>query len=138
MHNGTVAVVACTGMGKALASVGRHAALLLTDDMRPNDTVNVCLPCICGKQEDAINSIETHPVLVIDGCADTCAMKLVKRIDEANVIDHLKIWRVMAKHKGLKPETRANIGPAGIELAKNVAREASNAINRYISSNQDD
>lgn len=131
-----VAVVACTGMGKALASVGRHAALVLTGEMRPDDTVNVCLPCIAGKNDEAIELVKQHPVLLIDGCADTCAMKLVSAVDGVNIIDHIKIWRLMAKFKGLKPESRSNIGEKGVELAKNIAREASDVITRHLEKNK--
>jgi uncharacterized metal-binding protein len=115
-------IVSCTGMGKSLASISRYSALYLTTQLRPDDTINVCLPCTVNEDPESLELLRQYPVIIIDGCAETCAQKLIGELG-VNIIGHIKVWMIMAKHKELKPGPRNNIGPDGEKIGKLVAKE---------------
>ncbi|NHI91070.1 MAG: hypothetical protein EAX96_01120 [Candidatus Lokiarchaeota archaeon] len=126
-----VAIVACTGMGKALASVGRHAAIYLTTELRPVDTINVCFPCTVAEDDESFNLLKKYPVIIIDGCSETCGNKILSKLN-SNVIAHLKVWQILGKYRDLKPDNRVRIGEKGIELAKKIAEEAAKIIDERL------
>jgi len=125
-----VAIVACTGMGKALASVGRYAALYLTEKLRPDDTINVCFPCTVSDEEESLEILEKHSAIIIDGCAEICGEKILSKLN-ANVIKHLKVWQILGKHRDLKPESRVDIGEKGRKLGVIIAEEIADIIDEY-------
>jgi uncharacterized metal-binding protein len=130
-----VGIIACTGMGKALASVGRYAALYLTTTLRPNDTINICFPCIVSEDDESLELLKNHPIIMIDGCSETCGKKILSKLN-SNVIGHLKVWQLLGKYKGLIPDSRVNIGEKGVQLAKKIAEEASIIIDKYKKENR--
>lgn len=68
-----VAVLPCTGIGQVVGTIARQAAYQVCEDLKPNDTVLVCLPALVkGVQED-IDMIRCCPVVVIEGCRERCA-----------------------------------------------------------------
>lgn len=69
---GKVAVLPCTGVGQVVGTVARQAAYRVCEDMRPEDTVLLCLPALVrGVQED-IDMAHQCPVVVIEGCNERC------------------------------------------------------------------
>ena len=71
--DGKVAVLPCTGIGQVVGTIARHAAYRVCEDLRPRETVLVCLPALVkGVQED-LDMIAACPVVVIEGCAQRCA-----------------------------------------------------------------
>ena len=117
------AIVSCTGMGKALASVSRYSALYLTSQLRPKDTINVCFPCTVNEDSESLDLLHKYPVILIDGCAESCSKKIIEQLD-VNIIGQIKIWMILARHKELKLGPRNNIGPDGEKLGQYVAEEA--------------
>jgi uncharacterized metal-binding protein len=125
-----VGIIACTGMGKALASVSQYAAIYLTNTLRPNDTINISFPRIVSGDDESLKLLKNHPVIMIDGCSETCGKKILSKLN-SNVIGHLKVFQILGKYKGLTPDSRVNIGEKGIQLAKKIAEEASIIIDKY-------
>ena len=125
-----VAIVACTGMGKALASVSRYAALYLTSNLRPEDTINVCFPCTVSDDEGSLKLVEKNPVIIIDGCAEMCGKNILSKLN-SKIIAHLKVWYFLGKHRDLKPESRVDIGEKGKKLAMLMAEDIAAIIDEY-------
>ncbi|MEW6357002.1 MAG: putative zinc-binding protein [Planctomycetota bacterium] len=73
MFENKIAILPCTGVGQVVGTIARQAAYQVCDDLRPEDTVLVCLPALVkGVQED-IDMIRDCPVIVIEGCKECCA-----------------------------------------------------------------
>lgn len=73
MFKGRIAILPCTGVGQVVGTIARQAAYQVCDDLKPEDTVLVCLPALVkGVQED-IDMIRDCPVIVIEGCKERCA-----------------------------------------------------------------
>jgi uncharacterized metal-binding protein len=73
-----IAILPCTGVGQVVGTIARQAAYCVCDDRQPKDTVLVCLPALVkGVQED-IDMIQMCPVIVIEGCKESCATYALK------------------------------------------------------------
>ncbi len=68
-----VAILACTGMGQVVGTISRQIAYRVCDDLRPEQTVLVCLPALVKGVEEDIEFIRSYPVIVIEGCKQRCA-----------------------------------------------------------------
>jgi uncharacterized metal-binding protein len=70
---GKVAVLPCTGIGQVVGTIARQAAYRVVEDLRPEETVLLCLPALVrGVQED-LDMVADCPVVVIEGCKERCA-----------------------------------------------------------------
>lgn len=115
MLKGKVAVLPCTGIGQVVGTIARHAAYRVCEDLRPRETVLVCLPALVkGVQED-LDMIAECPVVVIEGCKERCAthaLAIRGGVPSATV----SVPEVM-KGKGLKIKREARRGLTEPELA---------------------
>lgn len=70
-----VGIVACSGEEMAEGTVTRLAALQVLEQMRPDETVTICLPLFLagGKGDRAFARF--YPTIAIDGCDKRCAAK---------------------------------------------------------------
>lgn len=116
-----IAVLPCTGVGQVMGTIARQAAYAVCDEMRPDDTLLVCLPALVkGVQED-IDMIRDCPVVVIEGCKERCGTFALEMRDGAAaatvyVPDVVKSSRTAAKNAN-----RACLAGAEQELARLVA-----------------
>jgi uncharacterized metal-binding protein len=70
---GKIAILPCTGIGQVVGTIARQAAYRVCEDLRPRETVLLCLPALVkGVQED-LDMIAECPVVVIEGCRECCA-----------------------------------------------------------------
>lgn len=73
-----IAILPCTGIGQAVGTIARQAAYHVCEDLRPDDTLLVCLPALVkGVQED-IDMIRACPVVVVEGCRECCGTYALK------------------------------------------------------------
>jgi uncharacterized metal-binding protein len=127
---GKVAVLPCTGVGQVVGTIARQAAYRVCEDLRPRETVLVCLPALVkGVQED-LDMIAECPVVVIEGCKECCAAHALATkhgVPSATV----SVPEAM-KGKGLKIKREARRGLTEPELAvvELVAAEVAAAADR--------
>jgi uncharacterized metal-binding protein len=103
-----VAIVACTGMGKALGTVARQVAFKVVDELRLGKTVLICIPSLSAGVGDYKGLLQKYPSIVLDGCVERCATKIIfknKGMMRAKVF----MPQMIAKY-GLKPLSRTNLG----------------------------
>ena len=121
MSKKKVCVVPCSGMGKVLGSVAREVGLILAEDLRPDKTFLVCIPSLAAGSEAYAKMMKTNPVIVIDGCAERCATKIVVK-NGAKINGRFFLPESIRKY-GFKPTNRDDIGLEGENLAKKVAED---------------
>lgn len=119
-----VAVIPCSGIGKALGTVSREAAYEVCENFRPTETTLVALSKLVLGEEDAQYRVRTHPSITIDGCKLMCASKLVK-LSGGTVAREISVLDVFREHKALKPAGIAELDEPGKELARVIASEIS-------------
>jgi uncharacterized metal-binding protein len=126
-----VAVIPCSGIGKALGTVSREAAYELCENLRPADTTLVALSKLVAGEQDAQSRVRTNPAVTIDGCKLMCASKLVKH-NGGTVAREVSVLEVFRGHKGLKPDGIAELNEPGRELARAVAAEISGGLDEIL------
>jgi uncharacterized metal-binding protein len=70
-----VGIVACSGEELAEGTVARLAALSVLEQLRPSDTVTICLPLFLAGGEGDRAFARFYPTITIDGCEKRCAAR---------------------------------------------------------------
>lgn len=70
-----VGIVACSGEELAEGTVTRLAALKVLEQLRPKDTVTICLPLFLAGGEGDRAFARFYPTIALDGCDKRCAAK---------------------------------------------------------------
>ena len=74
-----VGIVACSGEEKCEGTVSRLAALKVLEDLRPDDTVTICLPLFLAGGEGDRAFARFYPTIAVDGCAVRCAARATEK-----------------------------------------------------------
>jgi uncharacterized metal-binding protein len=115
-----VIIIPCSGIGKAFGSVGREAAYVVTEELRPGCTDTVCLSLLTLGDEDARCHVRKNPTITIDGCPTACAQMNVERAGAAPAAA-FRVFDVFRRHKELRVRSVSDIGKAGEEMARILA-----------------
>ena len=70
-----VGIVACSGEEMAEGTVTRLAALKVLEELRPSETVTICLPLFLAGGEGDRAFARFYPTIAIDGCDKRCAAR---------------------------------------------------------------
>ncbi|MFN2125254.1 MAG: putative zinc-binding protein [Candidatus Promineifilaceae bacterium] len=70
-----VGIVACSGEEIAEGTITRLAALKVLEELRPQDTVTICLPLFLAGGEGERAFARFYPTIAIDGCDQRCAAR---------------------------------------------------------------
>src|SRR4030067_1455076 len=70
-----VGIIACSGEELSEGTVTRLAALKVLDELRPSDTVTICLPLFLAGGEGDRAFARFYPTLALDGCDKRCAAR---------------------------------------------------------------
>jgi uncharacterized metal-binding protein len=70
-----VGIVACSGEEMAEGTITRLAALRVLEQMRPDNTVTICLPLFLAGGEGDRAFARFYPTVAVDGCEKRCAAR---------------------------------------------------------------
>ena len=70
-----VGIVSCSGEELAEGTVARLAALKVLHELRPGQTVTICLPLFLAGGEGDRAFARFHPTITVDGCELRCAAR---------------------------------------------------------------
>jgi len=70
-----VGIVACSGEELPEGTVTRLAALKVLEELRPADTVTICLPLFLAGGEGDRAFARFYPTIAVDGCEERCAAR---------------------------------------------------------------
>lgn len=74
-----VGIVACSGEEMAAGTVTRLAALKVLEQLRPAETVTICLPLFLAGGEGDRAFARFYPTIAVDGCDKRCAAKATEQ-----------------------------------------------------------
>src|SRR5512137_1097877 len=74
-----VGIIACSGEELAEGTVTRLAALRVLEQLRPDDTVTICLPLFLAGGEGDRAFARFYPTIAVDGCELKCAARATER-----------------------------------------------------------
>src|SRR5450759_5819496 len=70
-----VGIIACSGEELAVGTVSRLAVLKVLHELRPGNTVTICLPLFLAGGEGDRAFARFHPTITVDGCELRCAAR---------------------------------------------------------------
>jgi uncharacterized metal-binding protein len=74
-----VGIVACSGEELAEGTVTRLAALRVLEQLRPGETVTICLPLFLAGGEGDRAFARFYPTIAVDGCDKRCAARATEQ-----------------------------------------------------------
>jgi uncharacterized metal-binding protein len=126
-----VIIIPCSGIGKAFGSVGREAAYVVTEELRPDCTETVCLSLLTLGDEDARRRVRKHATITIDGCPRACARVNVEQAGAAPAAT-FRVFDVFRQHKDLRVSSVSDIGQAGEEMAHILATDVAAKVDELL------
>jgi uncharacterized metal-binding protein len=117
-----VAIIPCSGIGKAYGTVSRVAAYQVTEEDRPEHTRLIPLSLLVMGDEEARAALTEAPVITIDGCKLACATKMVRECG-GDVAQDFAVLEVFRRYRDFKPQGIAMLNSGGEKLASVLAQE---------------
>ncbi len=115
-----VGIVACSGEELPEGTVTRLAALQVLDELRPGQTVTICLPLFLAGGEGDRAFAKFYPTIAVDGCDKRCAARGTELYSNAPaatiVVDDVLQQRGLPRPQGCR-----NLSPEGLAAVDALA-----------------
>jgi hypothetical protein len=122
-----VGIVACSGEELPGGLVTRLAALKVLEDLRPAQTVTICLPLFLAGGEGDRAFARFYPTIAVDGCEKRCAARATELYSNkpaaAFTVDEIVTRRALPPPQGVRritPQSRAVVDALAGEIAAEV------------------
>ncbi|MDD4870946.1 MAG: putative zinc-binding protein [Kiritimatiellae bacterium] len=124
-------IVACSGEELAEGTVTRLAALKVLHELRPNDTVTICLPLFLAGGEGDRTFARFHPTITVDGCDLKCAARATEMYSGKPAASI--VVNELVKELGLvKPDGRRRLNEAGRRVVEVVADRLAGLVDKVL------
>jgi uncharacterized metal-binding protein len=128
-----VGIISCSGEAIAGGTISRVACRKVLEDLRPQQSVTICLPLFIAGGEEERMFADRFPTITIDGCEKRCAAIGTGKLSGAPA-KTLVVTEIL-QQKGIAPTTRLrNIGPEEQVAVQAVADEIAAAIDEILAS----
>src|SRR5512141_30577 len=107
-----VGIVACSGEELPEGTVARLAALKVLNELRPRDTVTICLPLFLAGGAGDRAFAKLHPTITVDGCDLRCAARGTEK-HSSKPAASLVVNELVAECGLEQPEGRRRLNAAG-------------------------
>lgn len=123
-----VGIVACSGEELPEGTVTRLAALKVLEQLRPADTVTICLPLFLAGGEGDRAFARFYPTVAVDGCDKRCAARATEMYSgrpAASVV----VSDLVAEHELEQPEGKRRLNEAGQRAVEVTAERVADLVN---------
>jgi uncharacterized metal-binding protein len=107
-----VGIVSCSGEELAEGTVARLAALKVLNELRPRETVTICLPLFLAGGAGDRAFAKLHPTITVDGCDLRCAAHGTEKYSSKPAAS-LVVNELVAECGLERPEGRRRLNAAG-------------------------
>ncbi len=117
-----VGLIACSGEELAEGTVTRLAALKVLEQLRPVDTVTICLPLFLAGGEGDRAFARFYPTIAIDGCDKRCAARATGQFSgkpAASVV----VSDLVREHGLGRPEGKRRLNENGLQAVDLTANQ---------------
>ena len=126
-----IVVVPCSGIGKALGSVGREAAYEVVENLRKGVTDTTCLALIVSGDEESLQLVKNNRCITVDGCPLQCAAKNLK-LAGGDLAASFRVVDTLKENRKLKPKSVTFLDHDGQELANLLAEQVAEKIDELL------
>ena len=123
-----VGIVACSGEEMDEGTVTRLAALRVLEQMRPNETVTICLPLFLAGGEGDRAFARFYPTIAIDGCDKRCAARGTEMYSGKPAASIVVTDVIQANHLG----TARRLNETGTQAVDIVANQVAQQVDELL------
>jgi uncharacterized metal-binding protein len=123
-----VGIVACSGEELPEGTVTRLAALRVLEQLRPEDTVTICLPLFLAGGEGDRAFARFHPTIAVDGCDKRCAARGTEKYSGKPAAS--VVVTELADGDGLG--SARHLSEAGLRVVDTVADRVADLVDRLL------
>ncbi len=126
-----VGIVACSGEELAEGTVTRLAALKVLEQLRPAETVTICLPLFLAGGAGDRAFAKFYPTITVDGCELRCAARATEMYSSKPAAS-LMVREVIAENGIGKPENPRRLNAAGLQAVEATARQMAQSVDELL------
>ncbi len=126
-----VGLIACSGEELPEGTISRMATLKVLEQLRPEDTVTLCLPLFLAGEERERAFARFYPTIAIDGCAKRCAAQATAKYS-APPAASLVVTELIAENGLPQPHGVRRLDAAGERVAQAVADLLAHEVDRLL------
>jgi len=126
-----VGIVACSGEELAEGTVARLAALKVLNELRPRDTVTICLPLFLAGGAGDRAFARVHPTITVDGCELRCAARGTEKYSSRPAAS-LVVNELVAESGLERPEGRRRLDAAGQKAVEVTAERLAALVDQML------
>jgi len=115
-----VGIVACSGEEMAEGTVTRLAALKVLEELRPNDTVTICLPLFLAGGEGDRAFARFYPTIAVDGCEKRCAARATE-LYSSKPAASIAVSELLSENGLERPAGLRQLNEAGVKATQVTA-----------------
>ncbi len=126
-----VGIVACSGEELAEGTVTRLAALNVLEQLRPGETVTICLPLFLAGGEGDRAFARFYPTIAVDGCEKRCAARATEQLSgkpAASVV----VTDLLAEHGLDRPHGARRLDAAGRQAVELTANQVAGLVDELL------
>src|SRR5450759_2914810 len=109
-----VGIIACSGEELPEGTITRLAALRVLEQLRPGDTVTICLPLFLAGGEGDRAFARFYPTIAIDGCEKRCAYRGTEQYSNRPAVG-IVVTDLVAEQGLEQPQGRRTLNAAGMQ-----------------------
>jgi uncharacterized metal-binding protein len=126
-----VGIISCSGEAIPGGTVSRVACRKVLEDLRPSQSVTICLPLFIAGGEEERMFANRYPTITVDGCQKKCAALGTEKLS-ARPTRTLIVTEIL-RERGLHPVTKLrNLGEEEKDAVQAVAEEIAVAIDEIM------
>ena len=126
-----VGIVACSGEELPEGSVTRLAALKVLEQLRPADTVTICLPLFLAGGEGDRAFARFYPTVAVDGCELRCAARATEMYSGKPAAS--VVVTELVTEKGLeKPQGARRLNESGLKAVDLTAEHIADLVDELL------
>lgn len=126
-----VGIVSCSGEELPEGTLSRVACRKVLTDLRPSETVIICLPLFIAGGEEERGFAQKYPTITVDGCDKMCAAKATEMLS-GKPVKTLLIPDILKKCGLPSPKHVRYLSGEEQAAAQAVAREIAQAVDEVL------
>ena len=124
-------IVACSGEELAEGTVARLAALKVLHELRPGNTVTICLPLFLAGAEGDRAFARFHPTITVDGCELRCAARGTEMYS-GKPLASIVVNELAAEQGVGRIEGRRRLNEAGKQAVDVTAQRLAELVDQFV------
>ena len=126
-----VGIVACSGEEMPEGTITRLAALKVLEQLRPAETVTICLPLFLAGGEGDRAFARFYPTVAVDGCQMRCAARATEMFSGKPAAG-IVVSDFIDQLDKEKPQTIRRLDEAGLKLVDYTAERVAQAVDELL------